>query len=562
VESTSGILALLSLLHEPAELNCISRRFREKPVLEWTLRRVRRCAGIAAIGILCWDDQFAQAQAIARDTRAELITEGPRRRIPAIDAISAARRWADGWRGGPLGSSAFDPGFSAPAVRRVMEQLQAESVLLIDPASALVDPALLAAVIEQHRVKPSAEFTFTPAATGLGGMLLTRTLVDRLATAHAHPGRVLHYFPDQVSREPIAQDNCAPTPTTVARSPFRYDLSSRRQIERMEAATADLNGELIGSPAEGVVQRMTTFQAHSSVPRDVVLELTVRRATRPIFGAAGPLRPPGASQPRPEKGQAAVALPVVIDRPDLNRDVARQLIDELSQLDDSRLTLAGVGDPLLHADCMDIIAYAVDRGVAVNVETDLLPASADVVARLADSPADVVSIHLPALTPDTYAAVMNVDAYAAVLANLQTLVARRSAAGRATPLIIPLFTKCRRNLHEMEAWYDQWLRAVGTAVILGPTTFAGLIGDEAVADMSPPLRVPCRRLADRITVLCDGSYVTCEQDVFARQPVGRVGQTALEEIWGTRFPRVRKYEADNRWNDLPVCATCKEWHRP
>lgn len=547
MNACTDILAVLSLLHESADDHSGIRRFRDQAVLAWTLRRVKRSQAIDAVVIVCWDDQASSVAALAEQAGAKVASQGPRRLVAPIQAVAAARRWTDGWRGGPLGTSAFDAGYHPAAVKQLADAFASGAVVLIDPAAALVDPALLDALVDQFHNRPAVDFTFTPAATGLGGMLLTRSLVDRLAASNSHPGRLLHYFPDQISREPIAMDPCVPTPTAVARSIHRYTLTSARQVRQMDAATAPLNGELAGSDAETIVRHMNDVPL-GVLPREVVLELTTRRATRPIFH---PLAYAGQNRP--------TALDTA--RPDLSLDAARRLIDELAELDDSRLTLAGLGDPLLHPDFLSIIQHAADRGVAVHVETDLLPPGPELVAQLAESPADIVSIHLPALTPGTYAAVMGVDAYPQVLTNVQAFVARRAAAGLGTPLVVPIFIKCRQNLHEMEPWYDQWLRAVGSAVVVGATTFARLIPDVAVADMSPPLRVPCRRLSQRLTVLSDARYTTCEQDACGRQSLGTVGQTELAAIWRQGFAALRKSHADNRWRELPVCAGCSEWHR-
>ena len=53
------------------------------------------------------------------------------------------------------------------------------------------------------------------------------------------------------------------------------------------------------------------------------------------------------------------------------------------------------------------------------------------------------------------------------------------------------------NLAEMEIWYDQWLKALGSAVIIGPSDFAGQITSVGLADMQPPKRSACRRLESR-----------------------------------------------------------------
>jgi radical SAM protein with 4Fe4S-binding SPASM domain len=239
------------------------------------------------------------------------------------------------------------------------------------------------------------------------------------------------------------------------------------------------------------------------------------------------------------------------------------LFDELAGADDLRLTLAGVGDPVLSAEVFDVIHAAAERDiVSIHVETDLLGLPPERVARLARSPVDIVSVHLPALTPKTYEAVMEIDGYAAVLENIKRFVAERQAARGRVPLLVPVFTKCAANLAEMEPWYDQWLRALGCAVIAGPSDYAGQIPDCAVADMSPPKRSACARLASRVAVLCDGRIVSCEQDVLGRQAVGEVGTQSLKQVWQSSLGAMRSDHQQGEWSKHALCATCREWHRP
>ena len=130
------------------------------------------------------------------------------------------------------------------------------------------------------------------------------------------------------------------------------------------------------------------------------------------------------------------------------------------------------------------------------------------------------------------------------------------------PLLAPIFTKLQQNLGEMECWYDQWLKALGCAVIVGPTDCAGQIVDLAVADMSPPKRRACGQLNSKMTVLCDGSVVTCDQDVLGIHAVGRIGETSIAELWQKQLGGARAHHANENWNALPLCGGCREWHRP
>jgi len=71
--------------------------------------------------------------------------------------------------------------------------------------------------------------------------------------------------------------------------------------------------------------------------------------------------------------------------------------------------------------------------------------------QLADSPIDVLSIHLPAVTPQTYTRRHWIDAYASVLTNIRGLLARQSR-GSVVPAGWSHVRQDERELGEMEAW--------------------------------------------------------------------------------------------------------------
>jgi hypothetical protein len=277
------------------------------------------------------------------------------------------------------------------------------------------------------------------------------------------------------------------------------------------------------------------------MPREIVLELNTRRATRPIFWS----------------GET-----IGISRPELTLELAKRLFDEVSQFDGIRLTLAGVGDPLLASNVVEILDAVVEVGLHVHLETDLVNLSPEAVARLAVSTVDVISVHLPALSRQTYEGVMGRDGYAQVLENIRRFVSERQARGSGVPILVPVFTKCRKNFGEMEAWYDRWIQAAGSAVIRGPSTYGGRIAETSVADMAPPGRRSCQRLSSRVTILCDGRIVSCEQDALGEQTLGRLGEDSVARVWQEKFSRLRADHLRSQFERLPLCAGCGDWHRP
>lgn len=537
-----NIIAILSMLHESEDRHSATRRFRGIPVLDWTLRRLSAASSVDNRAIFCWDDQVAAVIPTAEAHHIGVISKGPRQNLLNMSAVTASRRWADGWRSGLLGTCEFDLGFHPLWVQELMQLHEADAALLVDPAAGLLDPVLVESLLAYADTQPQAELCFMQAAPGLTATLLRRELIERLTIANLNPGRMLSYFPDHCSVDPIGKPGCAPVPTPVARSTYRFKLDSDRQIERAEHATFHLNGQLISTEAEALAIGMKGAEEVDRLPREVVLELNTVRNSAPVFWPGKHLK---------------------INRRDMTLQMAQTLFRELAVMDDIRLTLGGVGDPLLSPACFDIIAAARSAGITgINIETDLIFTSPEQIAQLANCGADVVTVHFPAAHSPTYAAVMGVDGLARVLQNVNLLDEQIKKSGNGTPLIAALFTKMPANLGEMELWYEYWMRRFGHGVIIGPSDYAGQIPDLAVADMSPQIRKPCARLSSRMMVLSDGRVVSCEQDVLGQQSMGTIGETPIQEIWRQGFGAMRKCHQDGKWNASPLCGKCREWHRP
>jgi hypothetical protein len=524
-------LTILSMLHEPPAGNSADRLFRDEPVLAWTLRRLNRAATI-----LCWDDQAAAAAGAIGKSAATLSVRGPRQTLREMDAVTASRRWADGWRGGLLGTCECDRGFHAPWVEALRQSSGAGDVLLVDPAAGLVDPVLIDGLLAQSQTRPDVDFWFSQAAPGLSGVLIRPSLLEKLAAAKGRPGILLTYRPDLPRRDPIADPACVPIPVQLARTTRRFTLDSQWQIERWSAATAHLNGELISTDGLGLLAAIEKTTKADATPRELVVELTTHRATEPIYWPGKRLD---------------------IARKPMRMETLRPLLAVLARRDDARLLLAGVGDPLLHEQVLEVIAASREAGVsAIAMETDFVGVPSERVAMLAESAVDVVSVHVPAVTNANYREVMGVDALAEAMTNFKVFLQKRQARGRDVPLLVPTFMKCRKNQAEMEVWYDHWLRTIGGAVVAGPSDFAGLIPDAAAVDMSGLRRRPCGSLWSRLMVLSDGRIVSCEQDVLGRQSLG----VTIAEAWA-KAGDMRKDHLADQWARHPACAKCKQWNR-
>ena len=157
------------MLHESAGRNSATRNFRGEPVLSWTIDRLSRCERLDAIAVLCWEDQAAAIEPIAGEGHADMLVKGPRQTIPSIEAVAAAQKFADGWRGGLLSTCEFDVGFYAPWFNEIAQHHEADAIIAIDPASGLVDFEIIDDTIAEAEEREECEILFTQAAPGLAG---------------------------------------------------------------------------------------------------------------------------------------------------------------------------------------------------------------------------------------------------------------------------------------------------------------------------------------------------------------------------------------------------------
>jgi radical SAM protein with 4Fe4S-binding SPASM domain len=141
---------------------------------------------------------------------------------------------------------------------------------------------------------------------------------------------------------------------------------------------------------------------------------------------------------RPPVNKLAGALPL---------DLYRRLLDEVPPL--RRLTLQGLGEPLLSPYLLDMVRLAKGRGIAVGFNSNatlLTRAKAD--ALVAEG-LDWLHVSLDGARAGTFEAIRDGADFDKVVGNLAGLVAAKRAAGGDRPWLRVVFVAMRRNVAEL-----------------------------------------------------------------------------------------------------------------
>ena len=132
-----------------------------------------------------------------------------------------------------------------------------------------------------------------------------------------------------------------------------------------------------------------------------------------------------------------------------------ELVDSIPQL--RKLTLQGLGEPLLSPHLFEMVEYATARAIEVGFNTNGTLLHRATANRLIAARLSWLHISLDGATPATYEDVRHgpglrpqAGQFERVVANLRGLIDARRAAGSTTPRVHVVFVAMRRNIGELE----------------------------------------------------------------------------------------------------------------
>lgn len=262
-----------------------------------------------------------------------------------------------------------------------------------------------------------------------------------------------------------------------------------------------------------------------------------------------------------------------------------ELVDSLPRL--KKLTLQGLGEPLLSPHLLDMVRHAVGRGATVGFNTNGVLLDESIARELIAAGLAWLHVSLDGATEATYQDVRHGPGlrprpgqFDRVVANLRRLIALRAAAGKTTPRIQIVFVAMRRNVDELvrltelaadigveelfvqnlshdfgdtsaESRYDALQRYVAEEALFGPAFEAGRDAFEAAktraAQLGLRLRLP--QLEEQPPSRGSGkpgcfwpwrsAYVTHRGEVqpccmvmgSERATLGNIGAKGFEQIW-------------------------------
>jgi spiro-SPASM protein len=226
---------------------------------------------------------------------------------------------------------------------------------------------------------------------------------------------------------------------------------------------------------------------------------------------------------------------------------------------DAHVSISLWGDPSRHPDAAGLVkAAAHHAGIRLVIETSGVGWRPGTLAEIAAA----ISPTTASAAPPTW--IVSLDAAsAAIYEGLRgSGFAEASATAAELMKLFPSSThlqavRMKENEEDLETFYRDWKQRTERVIIQKYDSFAGVLPDRKVADLSPLRRFPCWHLRRDVAILLDGTVPLCREDLRAAGALGNAFTDDLAVIWERGARQYDRHIA----GDLPdLCAGCDEYY--
>lgn len=233
-------------------------------------------------------------------------------------------------------------------------------------------------------------------------------------------------------------------------------------------------------------------------------------------------------------------------------------IDDFSK--EAVVSLSLFGEPALNSDftdfALEVLKYP---SLKLFIETDGLNFPTETAQKIADCAKDSarvdIVVQLDSTDEKMYEKVNGIDG-----ANFNKAFNSVCELSKIFPgHVYPQFTRMNANESQLEGFYRFWNEKTnpsgGQLVITKYDSFAGLLNNEKVADLSPLERNACWHLRRDFNILSDGSVPLCRTRIS--EIAGNAFTDDFEEIWKKTAVEVQNHMNKNYCDR---CLACDEYY--
>lgn len=244
------------------------------------------------------------------------------------------------------------------------------------------------------------------------------------------------------------------------------------------------------------------------------------------------------------------------DMPMMSFQTAKKVLDELGKNKVYSIKLNWRGEPALHPNLAEIVAYAKKAGIKeVQINTNAFAFNEKKIRDLILAGIDRVIFSIDATTPELYSKIRIGGDYNKVVNNIKTFYNIKKELKRKKPFLRVQMVRTELNKHQVEDFKKMW-QDIADDIRISDVTNRGQGDNLQVGDQVSVGRATCPQPWQRMMISTEGKVLMCCSDWFEKYPIGNIKDNSLGDIWnGEKLKAVRKKLHNLDYNFEP-CKSC------
>ncbi len=234
---------------------------------------------------------------------------------------------------------------------------------------------------------------------------------------------------------------------------------------------------------------------------------------------------------------------------DMSLDLLRKIVDEIRPYAEM-VYLHGDGEPLLHRQIFEAIAYAKKSGLKVGLSSNATLLDDRASKMLIDLKLDYLILAVDGATKDTYEKIRINGRFEKVVENVQGFL-RLKREAHSGIYVLMQFIEMEENKKEVQAFVDYWKQFRPEVIRI--KSLVDLFGKKGPTKF----KLPCFYLWRQVMIDWDGTVFPCCVDTNSVNNLGNVSSASLASIWnGDLLREMRRKHVLGKQGQIGICSNC------
>ncbi len=251
---------------------------------------------------------------------------------------------------------------------------------------------------------------------------------------------------------------------------------------------------------------------------------------------------------------------VKMETGDMDKTLFRKIVDEIALYLPVSLVPFFRGESLLHPGFLEMMRYAVARGLApIQMATNAFFLDKKTAKEIIDLGIDFISFSVDTNNPRIYSRIRKNSDFKKISANILYFLDLKTKYAETAPVVQVSAVKTKENSEFIQDFVSFWKDKVDRVRIYYVHSLNSDIG-YLQEEKKGLKRLPCLKLLTDIVIYYNGNVAICNHDWQRDTFIGNISRDSIKDIWNNDiYHDIRNKHLNDNLQNFSPCNHCSHW---